>query len=181
MVELPEKISPLHDLAMPMAGDGDHKVELSERLCDSLVQVQAWPDTVSKVEGVVAKLSPQCTVMHTGPGRWLIESEESELEDGLRKSIPSTLGAVTDLTHGRVVVSIAGEKAEWVLATGIALDFSVEAFPVGSTKVSHHHETGLTIFRTGTDSFDLYVFTSLSRAFWGWIARASAEVGYSVG
>lgn len=172
-----EKVSPLQDLAMPHVGSGN--VVLSERLCESLVQVQAWPDTVGDVEGVLTKLK-DVTIMPSGPGRWLIDAAVESLEPKLRKSIPAELGAVTGLTHARVVVSVSGEKATWVLASGIALDFHLDAFPVGSTQLSHHHEIGLTIHRTGEDSFELYAFTSLVRGLWHWLETASAEVGYSV-
>ncbi len=178
MASPPEKLSPLHDLAVPLSGEG--AVELSERLCDSLVQVQAWPGSVAEVEGQLNSLNGGLTIMATGPGRWLIESHQEGLEEELRSRIGADAGAVTGLTHARVVVSIAGDKAQWVLASGIALDFSDGAFPVGSTQVSHHHEIGLTIHRTGEQSFDLYVFSSLVRSFWNWISRASAEVGYRV-
>ncbi|MEP0941945.1 MAG: sarcosine oxidase subunit gamma family protein [Rhizobiaceae bacterium] len=172
-----EKTSPLKELAAPHVGSD--QVVLYERLCDSLVQVQAWPDTVAKVEAVLGKLK-DVTCMASGPGRWLIDAPSDGLDQKLRKTIPAEMGAVTGLTHGRVVVSVSGEKAAWVLASGIALDFHLDAFPVGATKLSHHHEIGLTIHRTGENSFDLYVFTSLVRSFWHWLETASAEVGYSV-
>jgi sarcosine oxidase subunit gamma len=177
MAKSVEKISPLQELATPHIGSD--AVVLSERLCDSLVQVQAWPETVAKVGEVLAKLK-DVTRMESGPGRWLIEAPVEGLEQKLRKSIPAELGAVTGLTHGRVVVTISGEKASWVLASGIALDFHLDGFPVGTTQLSHHHEIGLTIHRTSEDSFDLYVFTSLVRSFWNWLESASSEVGYSV-
>lgn len=178
MVNSADKLSPLHQLAMPRAGSD--KVVLSERLCDSLVQVQAWPDTVSKVEDLVGKATANMIVMPTGPGRWLIEGHEEGLENLLRGKINTDLAAITGLTHARVVVSISGDKASWVLASGVALDFDPSAFPVGTTQVSHHHEIGLTIHRTGEHSFDLYVFTSLVRGFWHWIEKASAEPGFSI-
>lgn len=180
MVDTPEKLSPLDALAMPRAAGARNGVELSERLCGSLVQVQAWPDTIGIVEKTLAALPDDDTVMSTGPGRWLIDSDEEGLEDSLRSQLTTDKAAITGLTHARVVVSITGEKASWVLASGIALDFDLSEFPVGETQVSHHHEIGLTIHRTGEDSFDLYVFTSLVRGFWHWIEKASAEVGYSV-
>ena len=178
MAKMAEKRSPLHDLAMPRSGSD--KVILSERLCDSLVQVQAWPNSLGEVEKQLMAMRGEQVVMPTGPGRWLIEDDIDGLEDKLRQKIGPKLGAVTGLTHARVVVSISGEKATWVLASGIAIDFDLAAFPVGTTQVSHHHEIGLTIHRTGENSFDLYVFTSLVRSFWHWIAKASAEPGYSV-
>ncbi len=178
MADLAEKLSPLHELAMPRSGSD--KVILSERLCDSLVQVQAWPDSVGEVEKQIKQTRGKRNVMPTGPGRWLIDDQSEGLEEKLRKKIGAELGAVTGLTHARVVVSISGEKATWVLASGIALDFDVTAFPIGTTQMSHHHEIGLTIYRVGENSFDLYVFTSLVRSFWHWIEKASAEIGYSV-
>jgi len=195
MADRLDRISPLLAVADPgrFGKNGKPSVHLSDRICESLVQVQSWPDTIvdikktiGKVAGVTVKSGHtvakkgDTNVISTGPGRWLIEDESSDLEGRLRKAIPAQTGAITGLTHARVVVTISGEKAEWVLASGIALDFSLDAFPVNSAQQSHHHEIGLTILRTGEQAFELYVFTSLSRAFWGWITRASAEVGYTV-
>lgn len=178
MAKIAEKLSPLHALAMPKVGEG--KLVLSERLCGSLVQLQAWPNTVSRIKQLVAKQKEAVAVMETGPGRWLVESDAEGLEEDLRASVSPDTGAVTGLTNARVVITIRGDKAEWVLASGIALDFSLDAFPVGTTQVGHHHEIGLTIHRTSEASFDLYVFTSLVRSFWKWLEIASSEVGYSV-
>lgn len=177
-----QKISPLHELAMPRLAKGAVGVELSERLCDSLVQVQAWPDTIANVQKLISKAtSKNAAVMATGPGRWLIEEDVEGMEDRLRASITPDLGAITGLTHARVVVSIDGPKAEWLLATGIALNFDLSAFPVTTTQLSHHHEIGVTIHRTSDESFDLYVFTSYARGLWQWIERAGEEVGLSIG
>ena len=101
MADPVEKVSPLQDLSVPHVGSDS--VVLSERLCESLVQVQAWPDTVGDVEGVLAKLKDVPT-MASGPGRWLIEAPTEGLEQKLRKSISAEMGAVTGLTHARVVV-----------------------------------------------------------------------------
>lgn len=195
MADALDRISPLLAVADPgrFGVSGEPGVHLSDRVCESLVQVQAWPDTVmdvkatiKRVTGAVVKTGQTTAkkgdslVIPTGPGRWLIEDETNNLEARLQGAIPSATGAVTGLTHARVVVSISGGKSEWVLASGIALDFSLAAFPAGTAKQAHHHEIGLTINRLGEDAFELYVFTSLSRAFWSWITRASAEVGYTV-
>jgi len=196
MVDLPDRTSPLDAVLEPGVFGADTqspKVFLSENLCGSLVQVQAWPDTIEAVEKsikTVTKLdapnaphtaaSEDISIMQTGAGRWLVDGEAEGLEEKLRAKISDKNGAVTSLTHARVVVEIRGPKAAWVLASGIAIDFDEKTFPVGASQVSHHHEIGVTIHRTGEESFDLYVFTSFARGFWHWITTASSEVGYAV-
>ncbi len=196
MVDFPDRISPLDAVAEPGVFGTDTnspKVFLSENLCGSLIQVQAWPDTISVVEKALETLtklavpkapetahSENVSIIQTGPGRWLIDAEVEGLEDKLRSKISAKNGAVTGLTHARVVVEVKGPKAAWVLASGIAIDFSLKAFPVGTSQVSHHHEIGVTIHRTSEESFDLYVFTSFARGIWHWITTASSEVGYAV-
>lgn len=191
-----DMISPLAGLAQPGefgALTASPGVTLSERLPVALVQVQCWPDTEkmcrSKINqalkidlghGKMVSQSGDCIVMPTGPGRWLIESEDVGLESQLREALPADVASVTSLAHGRIVIEVSGEKSAWLLATGIALDFHLDSFPAGHTQVSHHHEIGLTIHRTGENSFQLYLFTSFARAFWQWLSRAAAEVGYRV-
>ena len=87
---------------------------------------------------------------------------------------------MTDLSHGRTAIRIAGPKAEWVLAKFFAIDFSLPAFPVGSGLSTVHHDIFAQIQRTGADQFDVYVFRSFARSFWNSLCHASEEVGYEV-
>ena len=191
-----DRVSPLADLAVPgeygalAARPG---VTLSEDMCGSLVQISSWPDTVDAskagmkkilktdvADGNSATTGNDYTIMPTGPGRWLVHSDSDDLEPKLRAALKPEVGSVTALTHGRIVVTVAGEKAAWLLATGVALDFHTDSFPVGTVQVSSHHEIGLTIHRCAENQFDLYLFTSFARSFWQWLTRAAAEVGYRV-
>lgn len=193
---VPDRQSPLHNVAHPGrygANTDTPGVDLSERLCDSLVQVQAWPRTLAKTKAAISKVlgvrpldgamsasKGGGIIMPTGPGRYLIEDESTDLETRLRNLIGTDIGAVTGLTHARVVVSIAGEKAEWVLSSLIAIEFSIDVFPLDHVVVSHHHEIGVTIRRVAENDFDLYVFTSYAHGFWHAVTTAAQEVGYSV-
>jgi len=185
MSDSAERISPLEVLAHPGTYDANPTtpgVELAERLPISLVQIQAWSETGKACFDAISKLgsSADTIIMPTGPDRWLVEADNPNLETDLRGLIDAAKGAVTGLTHARVVVTISGEKAEWVLSSGVPLDFHIGAFAVGEIQVSHHHEIGLTVHRIGEQEFDLYVFTSYARSFWQWITTSSAEVGYRV-
>ena len=144
-VSPPDRISPLDTVAHPGrygANPDMPGIDISERLCDSLVQVQAWPNSLSKVKTAISKvtgirskdapmgsLKGGTIVMPSGSGRYLIEDESDDLELRLRTAMDAEIGAVTGLSHGRVVITISGEKVEWVLSSLVAIDFSMEAFP----------------------------------------------------
>lgn len=194
-----ELVSPLEAVALPgRYGRIDTKIDtvgvvISQRVCVSLVQLVAWPKTntgivrsLKKITGLTIKkglASPandSTTIMPIGPGRLLIESEDADFENALRQAIAPDDAAITGLGHARVVVRISGDKASWVLAKGITVDFSTKAFPVATCLVTSHHDTGLTIRRIDEQTFELYLFTSLARGFWQWLEKAAGEVGYDV-
>ena len=173
--------------------DSQDTLKISHRMCTGLVQVTAWPktmpDVVSSIEEISALTlsggnnSPgneDYIVMPIGPGRYLIETNKLDAEILFQKKIAPAKGAVINLDHGRVVIRISGNKAIWVLAKGIAIDFSLEAFAVQTSRNSSHHDTGLTIRRVDENTFDLFIFTSLARSFWHWLDIAASEVGYEI-
>ncbi len=194
-----EKTSPLDGLlksghhGRPANSDAPADLKISHRTCESLVQVTAWPKTGKGIVTTLEKMthlsleggnsSPaneDFTIMPTGPGKYLIEAQSGDAIGQFQKKVLAEKGAVTDLTHARVVIRISGDQAMWVLAKGIAIDFSLQAFPVATSRNSAHHQIGLTIRRVNENAFDLFVFTSLARSFWHWLDRAAKEVGYEI-
>ncbi len=194
------RISPLSPLMVPGRygrvpedASSSAPVVLSHRLPVSLVQVQSFPDSVDAVRAVLSEqlgdmlalepavsASDTLAIMPTGPGRYLLESTHEGLEDQMRGALDPADAAVTGLTHGRCVISISGDMTTFVLASGIALDFSTVGFPVSEVKMSSHHEIGLTVHRLGEQHFELYAFTSLVGGLWHWLSHAAAEVGYEI-
>jgi sarcosine oxidase subunit gamma len=194
-----DPVSPLAQSAIPgRYGCFNHQdeatgIRIGHRICVSLVQVTAWPDTLQTVKRALKKqtgltLKPgnnspsneQYAIMPIAPGRFLVEAMTTDLETGLREMIAPDAGAVTGVSNARVVVSITGKKVEWVLSKGIAVDFSLTAFPVATCIQTSHHQIGLTIRRIDEQGFELYVFSSFVRSFWQWLESAAAEVGYEV-
>lgn len=194
-----DAISPLrgHNEARVPAGDAG--VTLTERKLVSLVQVAAWPETAEQVESILASLlgcaPPQGpsgssgdaagAILVLAPGRWLLESRDPRLAERLAEQVPAALGAVTDLSHARVALRVAGPKAAWILAKGLALDLHPAAFPPMKVAQSAAHEVGVVLRRLGTDSlgadsFDLYVYRGFALSFWEWLTEAAAETGYRV-
>jgi sarcosine oxidase subunit gamma len=169
-------------------------VSLTETQPASIVQLAAWPgrqrEMLEAIGSVAGSPLPDGagagfadgTVAAFGfaPGRFLVIHQEADLYGRFASLIPSDVGAVTDLSHGRTALRLAGPKAGWVLSKLFAVDFSSPAFAVGCGISTSHHDIAAQIQRVGDDRFDLYVFRSFARAAWTLLCRASEEVGYEV-
>jgi sarcosine oxidase subunit gamma len=193
---MPDAISPLrgHNEARVAALQGEPGIVLTERKLVSLVQVAAWPDTAEQVTDTVASVvrcaPPQLPAGSSGdaegallaiaPGRLLVESRDPQLAARLAEQIGPELGAVTDLGHTRIAIRVAGPRAAWVLAKGLALDLHPGAFPPMKVAQSAIHEVGVILRRLSPDSFDLYVYRGFALSFWDWLTEAAAETGYRV-
>ena len=192
-----ERLSPLAGVFRPgshgriMDGIG---VVLSQPRPQAIMQVAAWRGrekalmaTVARVAGLELPDGAGAGVVMAdraafgfAPGRFLLVADQAETLSGLRDAVDADTGTVTDLSHGRTAIRIAGPRAEWVLAKFFALDFSLPAFPLHAGRATVHHDIFALIQRTGADAFDVYVFRSFARSFWTALCHASEEVGYEV-
>lgn len=169
-------------------------VTLSEILPGSIVQIAAWPDTLDTVLAAIrnqAGLNLSATPgagaqsgmtrgFGIGPNRFLVISQAEDVAADLKQAIPAASGSVTDLSHGRTVIRVAGPKAEWVLSKLFAIDFALAAFPVDAARATVHHDIQAQIQRTAPEQFDLVVFRSFARAFWKVLGHSAEDVGYVV-
>lgn len=191
-----ERISPLGSVFQPgthgnlSAGPG---VRLSEATPPAIMEAAAWPgrketlaEAISGVTGLALTALPNAGALGAtaaafsiGPQRFLVAGDE-ELATRLVAAVPIDTGTVTDLSHGRAAIRIAGPGAEWVLAKLFAIDFSPAAFPEAEGRATAHHDIFAQIQRSGPDQFDIYVFRSFARAFWTSLCDAAEEVGYEV-
>ena len=192
-----DQLSPL----APVLRSGRHAladqtigVTLSEMQPGSIVQLAAWRGeegamiaAIKQVTGLPLPDGAGSGVANEtkaafgfAPGKFLVVDLEEGLAASLATAVGSATGTVTDLSHGRTAIRIAGPKAEWVLAKFFAIDFSLPAFPLGSGVSTVHHDIFAQIQRTGAEQFDIYVFRSFARSFWNSLCHASQEVGYEV-
>jgi len=192
-----EQLSPLapalrsgrHALADQSVG-----VTLSEVQPGSIVQLAAWRGEEGAMIAAISHVTGMALPDGAGggvateskaafgfaPGKFMVAYQEEGLAASLASAVGSATGTVTDLSHGRTSIRIAGPKAEWVLAKFFAIDFSLPAFPLGSGVSTMHHDIFAQIQRTGAEQFDIYVFRSFARSFWNSLCHASEEVGYEV-
>ncbi|MER8952318.1 sarcosine oxidase subunit gamma [Mesorhizobium sp. M0833] len=192
-----ERQSPLEPVLHPGSqGNFEHGVEiiLSETRPGSILQLAAWPGEektlMAGIHTVTGLTLPDGagggvtngarSVFGFAPGKFTVVDEAEGLATAFADVVTPAIGTVTDLSHGRTAIRIAGPKAEWVLAKFFAIDFALPAFPIGAGRSTMHHDVFAQIQRTAADQFDIYVFRSFARSFWKALCHASEEVGYDV-
>ncbi|MDX8459684.1 sarcosine oxidase subunit gamma [Mesorhizobium humile] len=194
---MPEHQSPLEPEYHPGShGNFEHGVDviLSETRPGSILQLAAWPGEEKRLIEIVGKVTGLAlpdgagggvssgvrAVFGFAPGKFTVADEAEGLAASFAGAITPAIGTLTDLSHGRTAIRIAGPKAEWVMAKFFAIDFALPAFPLGAGRSTNHHDVFAQIQRTGADQFDIYVFRSFARSFWKALCHASEEVGYEV-
>lgn len=192
-----DQLSPLAPVLRPgrhALADHSVGVTLTETQPGSIVQLAAWRGEEGTLIAAIREVAGLALPDGAGggvstetraafgfaPGKFLVIDQDEELAAAFAKAVTSETGAVTDLSHGRTAIRIAGPKAEWVLAKFFAIDFSLAAFPLGSGISTVHHDIFAQVQRSGANQFDVYVFRSFARSFWTALCHASDEVGYEV-
>ncbi len=90
------------------------------------------------------------------------------------------IASVSDQSHGRVMLRIAGPKARQVLAKGSPVDWHPRAFPVGAAAVTQMAHVGVHAARIAEEVYELSMFRGFSESFWEWLTEQAQEFGYEV-
>lgn len=178
------RLSPLADVTVQGrfgADKGQPGVTLSVRHPLSIVSAIARKDKAKALADGLANLRG-ATVLWAGPDQYFVQAEgrgEGALAAELSLMLAGT-ASVSDQSHGRVVLRIAGDKARAVLAKGTPVDLHPDVFPVGKSALTQMAHVGVHLTRVGDDSYDLSVFRGFSESFWEWLSEQSEEFGYLV-
>ncbi|WGD30230.1 sarcosine oxidase subunit gamma family protein [Ancylobacter sp. WKF20] len=111
-----------------------------------------------------------------GPGRWIALAEDAGLATHLREAA-GPLAAVTEQSDGYIVLDLAGPKMEWLLAKGALIDLDPAVFRAGDVATTVLAHIGVTLWRTGPESFRLLVLRSYLAAFCRFLVASGAEFG----
>jgi sarcosine oxidase subunit gamma len=176
-----QRVSPLADVAMQGrfgADKGAPGVVFTVRHPLSIVTVIARKGKSKAVAEVLAKRKAQSA----GPDQNFVIAEgrgEGALFTELSSAL-SGIASISDQSHGRAVIRIAGPKARAVLAKGTPVDLHPDEFPVGKSALTQMAHVGVHLTRVGEDTYDLSVFRGFSQSFWEWITEQAEEFGYQV-
>lgn len=136
---------------------------------------------MGKGKAVAAALSGHAA-QWAGPDQYFVVADgrgEGALYRELKEKLDG-IASVSDQSHGRVIIRIAGPKARNVLAKGTPVDLHTDQFPVGKSALTQMAHVGVHLTRVGEDAYDLSVFRGFSESFWEWITEQAAEFGYQV-
>jgi methylglutamate dehydrogenase subunit D len=121
-------------------------------------------------------------VLWAGPDQYYVQSttkSEAALYAELKTKL-ANIASVTDQSHGRVTICIAGPKARALLAKGTPIDLHDDEFPLSKSALTQMAHLGVHLTRTGKDEFTVSVFRGFSESFWEWLTSQAAEFGYQV-
>ena len=179
-----DRLSPLaHVRLAPSSQDrGIERAYLSYPAPGSIVQVAAWPDNAgivqTAIEEVLGVKAPSLghavrhgdvTTAALAPGRLLLSSDEADLAARFA-AMTVAHGTVTDLSHARTIMSIAGSDVVEVLLQHVAIDLDLIAFPPGRVAQTQIHHIDVLIHRVEERHFDLWVFRSFAESLAHWLS-----------
>ena len=178
-------------------GPADHSPGISVQHLQglSIIQVAAYTDIAKNVNQMIksicglapadkprqAVMQDEVRILWNGPQRWwIVQPEDSTLAGRLRGELGAD-AAVTEYSHGRVVLRLSGPAVRDLLAKGSAVDFHKPYFQVGWSRplALEHFDVQLHCLNDAA-SVDVYISRSLAVSFWEWLIDAAGEFGVEI-
>jgi heterotetrameric sarcosine oxidase gamma subunit len=175
--------------------DGLIGVRLSAGTISSMTQSSTWPsgiDALVPAVGAAVGVAVPAKMGDTMPlqGGLLVRSGPEEfllgLEQGgnmtaqLRQTITADIGSVTDLSHARCHIHIAGDRCCDALSKLYPIDLRDHEFPLDQVRLSGHHHVPSMLHRRARDAFDIYVFTTYAYDQLSALIDAALEYGVAL-
>ncbi len=174
-------------------------VSLTEIRGFGLVQIMArrgrsadMANAAHALFGIAAPHAPKivqaenATLIWSGPDQFLMLSprDGNPSMEMLRQAF-SGLAALSDQSHARVLIRVAGPLARAMLAKLSSIDLHPAAFPAGSAAATSVDHTSVNLWRDsdlpgGQAVFNLLVFATFAQSLWHTILDAAAEYGVDV-
>ncbi|MEE4012187.1 sarcosine oxidase subunit gamma family protein [Roseibium sp. FZY0029] len=136
--------------------------------------------------GAVLPLSPlsnttadKRAALWMGPDEWTLLAPEEDLKtvfDGIEEKLSDQPHALVDISDRSETIIVSGDKAAWLLNTGIFIDFSPEVFPVGTVTRTLFHKSPVMIWRIGADTFVVEAWVSFMDYVSGLLVQSAGEL-----
>ncbi len=145
-------------------------------------------DLLLPTEPNTATAKGSSTALWLGPDQWLLTCPADDATffiNTLRQALAGSHTALTDVTDGRVALTLAGPSARELLAKGCPLDLHPRAFGPGRCAQSLLAKADVLLHLRADDpltgpTFDLYVARSFADYAWSWLEDAGREYGVQI-
>ncbi len=136
--------------------------------------------------GVALPVKPQSSstadkraALWLGPDEWTLLAPEDALQatfDAVTTGLGEDPHALVNISERSEAIIVSGEKAAWLLNTGIFIDFSLATFPVGTVTRTIFHKSPVMIWRTGEDTFVVEAWVSFMDYVAGILVQSAREL-----
>ncbi|MEP1934708.1 MAG: sarcosine oxidase subunit gamma family protein [Roseibium sp.] len=126
-----------------------------------------------------ATVKPKRAALWMGPDEWTLMAPEDDLRevfDAIETKLAGKPHSVVDISDRSEAIIVSGEKAAWLLNTGIFVDFSTDKFPVGTVTRTLFHKSPVMIWRIGADSYVVEAWVSFMDYVSGILVQAAQEL-----
>jgi sarcosine oxidase, subunit gamma len=128
------------------------------------------------------------TALWQGPDQWLLTCPADDVAffiNTLREALAGSPTALTEVSDGRIALTLAGPSARDLLAKGCPLDLHPGTFEPGQCAQSLLAKADVLLHLRADDheagpTFDLYVARSFAHYLWSWLEDAGREYGVQV-
>ncbi|WP_306143679.1 sarcosine oxidase subunit gamma [Roseibium sp. MMSF_3412] len=130
-------------------------------------------------KALTCEVAPKRAALWMGPDEWTLIAPEEDLGDvfgALETKLKDQPHALVDISERSEAIIVSGEKAAWLLNTGIFIDFSLDAFPVGTVSRTIFHKSPVMIWRTGPDTFIVEAWVSFMDYVAGLLVQSAGEL-----
>lgn len=156
-----------------------------------LFQLAAWPETISAIDAIGAKMLGVSTAPDPGmaasgnagtllrvePLKWWLAAEKTA--GFAPPAIPPEEGSFLDLSHSRAWLKVGGDKADVLLNHFLPIDLRSDAFKADSVASTAFHHAGITLWR-GDRDFNLLLPRSFAVSLWELLRESAMQYGLEV-
>lgn len=131
------------------------------------------------VNPLLSETADKRAALWMGPDEWTLLAPEEECQSvftAIEEKLADHPHSLVDISDRSEAIIVSGEKAAWLLNTGIFIDFAPEAFPVGTVTRTVFHKSPVMVWRTGPETFVVEAWVSFMDYVSGLLVQAAGEL-----
>ncbi|MTI46117.1 sarcosine oxidase subunit gamma [Roseibium hamelinense] len=131
------------------------------------------------VIAMTATVSGNRVAQWMGPDEWTLLAPETDLSsvwERLEGALSAEPHALVDISDRQLAILVSGEKAAWLLNSGVPIDLHESALPVGTVTRTLYHKVPVVLWRIGPDTFVVEAWVSFMDYVSGLLVQAAEEL-----